>query len=50
MAAVIILSTAGIAYCAFYLVYCIKRAQLRDAIGAAALCLLACGALAFSVL
>lgn len=50
MAAVIILSTVGITYCVLYLVYCIRRAQLRDTIGAAALCLLACGALAFSVL
>lgn len=46
----ILLSAAGIGYCAVYLAYCIRRARLRDTLGAAVLCLFACGALLFALL
>lgn len=50
MTAVILLSAAGIGYCAVYLAYCIRRARFRDTLGAAVLCLFACGALLFVLL
>ncbi|MGN0799676.1 MAG: hypothetical protein ACI4NU_04515 [Christensenellales bacterium] len=50
MTAVILLSAAGIGYCAVYFAYCIRRARFRDTLGAAALCLLSGGALLFALL
>lgn len=50
MIVIIILSIAGIAYCTIYLAYCIKRAQIKDAAGAALLCLLTSAALVFCML
>ena len=50
MTAVILLSAAGIGYCAVYLVYCIRRGRLSDTLGAAVLCLLSGGSLLFALL
>lgn len=50
MLLVLCLGAAGTAYCAAYLVYCIKRKKAKDVFGAAVLCLLASGALLLCVL
>ena len=50
MAAVVVLSALGVAYCGVYLIFCIRRRSMRDMIGAAAQCLVAAGALALCFL
>lgn len=50
MAAVILLTAAGIVYCAAYFVYCIRSGAPGDAVGAALLTLLLLAALLFCAL